>query len=381
MFLFAIAPAPVRAQQPPVEINAILSITGFNAFVGSAYQQTLKIVEKYVNANGGINGRPVRFVVVDDQSSPQVDIQLVNGLIAQHVPVIIHSGPLASCKAIEPLIITAGPVLYCLTPAYYPATGSYAFSTWTATDEGTRALINYFRERGWKRLGVITPVEATGQAADRSLQEIFARPENRDMQIVDYEHFAQAAINVDAEIQKIKAAQPQAILTFGTAGPTGTVFRAIKNAGIDLPVGAGSNNQTYAEMTQFASFLPRQFYQYSQLWPEYKQLRGGPVKDAMGVMYAAYKSEGIRPDLGASASWDALLIVVQAMRKLGPDPSAQAIRDYILHLRDYAGINGFYDFRVGNQRGLTIKDVIVVRWQPANQIWFPVSGPAGVLKP
>jgi branched-chain amino acid transport system substrate-binding protein len=224
-------------------------------------------------------------------------------------------------------------------------------------------------------------VEATGQAADRSLAEIFKRPENRDMQIVDYEHFAQSAINVDAEIAKIKASQPQAVLTFGTAGPTGTVFRSLKTAGLDLPVGAGSNNQTYAEMQQFASFMPRQFYQYSQLWPEYKQLRGGPVKDAMGVMYAAYKAAGIRPDLGASAAWDPLLIIVQALRKLGPAASPQAMRDYILNLRDYAGINGFYDFRVGNQRGLTIKDVIVVRWEAGPQIWFPVSGSAGALKP
>lgn len=371
---------PAGAQGTPVEIHAFLSITGFNAFIGSAYAQTLKIVEKHVNATGGIRGRPVRFVEHDDQSNPQIDIQLLAPLLAAHVPVIIHSGPVASCNALRPLIETAGPVLYCLTPAFSPPQGSYAFSTWSSSEDGTHALLNYFHAVGWKRLAVITPAEATGQAADRSVQAYLRLPEARDVEIVDYEHFAPSDISVAAQVAKIAAAHPQALLVFGTANPTGTVFRALKEAGLDIPVGAGAGNQTYAEMHEFASFMPRQYYQYSQLWPEYRRLRGGPIKDAMRTMYSALGADGLRPDLGASASWDPALIVVQALRALGPDATATQVRDYILAIRDYAGVNGFYDFRVGNQRGLTIKDCIVVRWDPAADEWQPVSGPGGTAQ-
>ena len=38
-------PPPAGAQGTPVEIHTFLAITGFNAFIGSAYAQTLKIVE------------------------------------------------------------------------------------------------------------------------------------------------------------------------------------------------------------------------------------------------------------------------------------------------------------------------------------------------
>ena len=378
--LLVSGPPAARSQEPPLEIYAILSITGLNAFIGSAYAQTLKIVEKYVNANGGVRGRPIRFVELDDQSSPQIDIQLLATLNSKHVPVIIHSGPVASCNALQPLIAASGPVLYCLTPAFYPPQGSYGFSTWSSTEDGTHALLNYFRAVGWKRLAVITPTEATGQAADRSLAALLRLPEARDVEIVDYEHFEPGDISVQAQIAKIKAAAPQALLVFGTANPTGTVFRGLKDAGVDLPVGAGAGNQTYAEMKAFAAFLPPRFFQYSQLWPAYRDLHGGPIKEAMATMYAALRAEGQRPDLGASASWDPALIVIQALRKLGPDATAQQVRDYILSVRDYAGINGFYDFRVGNQRGLTIKDCIVVRWDAQAELWRPVSGPAGSLK-
>ena len=69
----------------------------------------------------------------------------------------------------------------------------------------------------------------------------------------------------------------------------------------------------------------------------------------------AFAAEGLRPDIGASGAWDPLSIVVSQLQAL-PDPvTAQQLRDAILGLHGYAGINGFYDFRVGNQRGLGLK--------------------------
>ena len=51
----------------PYEINVILPLTGNIAFVGTTQQQSLKALEAYVNRTGGINGRPLSFVISDDQ--------------------------------------------------------------------------------------------------------------------------------------------------------------------------------------------------------------------------------------------------------------------------------------------------------------------------
>jgi len=53
-----IAPQPSPAQTEPYEINAILPLTGSGAFLGQAFIQALKLVEKQTNATGGIHGRP-----------------------------------------------------------------------------------------------------------------------------------------------------------------------------------------------------------------------------------------------------------------------------------------------------------------------------------
>jgi ABC-type branched-subunit amino acid transport system substrate-binding protein len=81
-----VAGAQVR---PAYEVNALLSLTGPAAFFGISSSKTLKIMQDMINGRGGISRRPIKIVLWDDQSQPQVGVQLVNDLIAKHVPVII----------------------------------------------------------------------------------------------------------------------------------------------------------------------------------------------------------------------------------------------------------------------------------------------------
>src|ERR1019366_477864 len=89
---------------PPVEIYAILSTTGNNGFFGGSEARALKAVETTVNAAGGINGHPVQFDVLDDQSSPQVTVQLLSGLVAKKVALFLGPTSPAGCFAVLPLI-------------------------------------------------------------------------------------------------------------------------------------------------------------------------------------------------------------------------------------------------------------------------------------
>jgi branched-chain amino acid transport system substrate-binding protein len=376
----AAVPNPLAAQPAPYEIPVILSLTGTAAFLGQTEADALRVLERQVNASGGIGGRPIRFAISDNESNPQVDVQLMNLIIAKHVPVVIDGGPLAACRAVAPLIAKDGPVYYCLSPAFYPPKGGYAFAAGASTEDGTRTDFNFLRNAGWKRLAIINTTDATGQEADRVLRAQLALPENRDLTAVAWEHFAPSDISVAAQMSKIRESNPQVLLAFGTGTPVATVYHSMQDAALDLPVLGGNGNQTYAQMTQWASFLPRQYYLYSFKWAEYRELRGGPVKDAMRVLYRSFDAAGLRPDLGASLAWDPALIVVSVLRKLGPQATAQQVRDAILGITEFAGIDGFYDFRVGNQRGLTLKDCIVVRWDASQRRWIPASGSGGAKR-
>jgi hypothetical protein len=73
------------------------------------------------------------------------------------------------------------------------------------------------------------------------------------------------------------------------------------------------------------------------------------------------------------------LIVVDALRHLPPDPSAMQIRDYIQNMHGFYGVNGRYDFRTGDQRGLTAANIGMVEWRPAVKTWVSVWAPSSTL--
>jgi len=111
MTALAVLAATAHAAEP-YNIQTLLPLTGGAAFLGQGEQVTLGIVEKVVNASGGIHGRPVHFVIHDDQTSPQLGVQLANEILEQKPVVMMGSSLVATCRAIEPLM-SNGPVDYC----------------------------------------------------------------------------------------------------------------------------------------------------------------------------------------------------------------------------------------------------------------------------
>lgn len=363
----------------PYEINVILSLTGGAAFLGKAEQQALGLIEGIANRRGGIKGRPLKFAIVDDQSSPQLAVQLANGIIAKHVPIFIGSDLTAPCSAIGPLVEKAGPTEYCTSPGINPAPGSYIFSASAATRADAVALVRYFRERGWTKIGLLTSTDASGQSFETSFDRAMAMPENSGMTAVVREHFATPDLSISGQAAHIKAVNPQAVIGWTTGTPFGTVLRGLHDVGYDGPVAGGNGNMIFGQLAQYASFLPKELY-----FPGRRAVAEGtppgPVHDAQTVYFNAFASIGVRPDFANNIGWDPAMIVVDAMQHLGPDATAQQTRDYILNLHSWSGINGVYDFRDGEQRGIGLTSIVIDKWDPDRTRFIAVSKPGGVLK-
>jgi branched-chain amino acid transport system substrate-binding protein len=356
----------------PFEIPVIDSLTGSGAFLGKGEQRSLQILEKVVNSQGGINGQPVHFTFYDDQTNPAVSVQLTSQLQAKHVPILLGSTLVALCKAMAPLA-ASGPVEYCLSPGVHPAPGSYVFSASSSTDDLAAALVAYFKSQGMTKIALLTSTDASGQDAENAMKAALAK--NLSVQLAANEHFNTSDVSVSAQVIRIKSSGAQALVAWSTGTPIGTVFKAITQVGLDIPIATTNGNQTYAQMQQYQAFLPKDLIIPTAEWPAYSVLPPGPVKDALRTFYDALQQEGIKPDLGYSISWDPGLIAVSALRKLGTGASAAQIRDYIARLNGFAGINGVYDFPASPQRGLTVSNTVVTRWDPGKQTWVVVYGP------
>jgi branched-chain amino acid transport system substrate-binding protein len=360
------------------EIPVIVPITGGASFVGSGARDVLHVMQDLFNESGGIAGRKLRFVIRDDQTKPQVAVQLMNEALAGNPPAVLGSSITAMCNAQAPLAAN-GPVLYCYSPGIHPAPGSFVYSASISTTDLAEALIRFFRLKGWTRIAVVTSTDSSGQDADRGIDAKLQLPENKTVAIVAREHFTPGDVSVAAQIANVVAAKPQAVIAWTTGSGIATIFKAMIQAGLNVPVGTTNGNQAVAQMLQYADSTPKQLYIPSGPFPEHDGIftLDKRVEAAQHEYYQAMKSHDLPIDNISAISWDATRIVVEALRKLGPKATATQLRAAIDGMVDYAGIWGTYDFKAFPQRGLGSGNAVVTRWAPQEKRFVWVSEPGG----
>lgn len=363
----------LSATSSPFVINVILPLTGGVAAFGGEILDAFRVYESLANQQGGINGQPIHFDVHDDQSSPVVAVQLFSQIVASsHPAVILGATPTPTCNALAPLA-KDGPLLFCATPGYIGTPG-FVFGASMGLFPFDRGMIGYFRQRGFQRLAVISSTDAVGQANDEITRQVLALPENRDLKAVAWEHFNNGDLNVSAQVQHIRASGAQAIVAWVTGTGYGTLLRNLNDAGVDLPITSTGAGLTEAVLSQYASFIPSDLAVPAAAFMALSQVEGTPLQKPVAELYAAYKAAGktVTPQ-GPSFSWDFCHMLIAAFKKYGTNATAQQLRDYILAIHGYAGIDGVYDFRIGDQHGLSSSNVVMIRWDPNSKTFTPAS--------
>lgn len=368
---------PASSVEAPYEIDVISPSTGPGAFIARGVQTSLSVLEEYVNSEGGIHGRPIHFAVLDDQSNPATAVQLMNQVSADHASVVLGPMVASTCAAVVPLI-AAGPVTYCISNSVHPPSGSFMFSAQLSTKDFAMAGLRYLAARGVTKIALLTSTDAAGQDGENIAIEDLRSPELRNLKLVADEHFNPGDIAINAQMARIQASGAQAIDAWTTGSPFGAVLHGIRDAGWNGIVMTNGGNINKAQMVGYAAVMPSELI---FVGPPYMAVSGLPAATvrAKDVFLAQMHRAGIEaPDLTQMIAWDPGLIVVDALRHLGTSAKADQIRKYIANLHDFVGINGVYDFRRKDQRGLDPATSVVVRWDPAQATFVPVSKPGGV---
>jgi len=367
-------PAVTARAADAYDIDVVLPISGTFAFVGTTHQKELQVLQEIVNKQGGIQGRPVNFVFHDDTSSPEVSLQIHQAILAKHPAVVLGSSFGALCQATTPLYVTNGPVNYCFSPVIPTTKGSYVFSASVGGHDLITATIRYLYGRGWKRIATLNTTDASGQIGDRDIASVMAMPEFKDMTLLATEHFGNLDTSVTAQVSKIKALNPQAVIIWAPGTAFGTALHAVSDIGLDVPIATTSANMVTPQMKSYAAFVPKLV-----LFQGIGYVAGAVHKDspAMAAYVAGMKSAGMVQDFQTGMAWDPAMIVIDALRKVGPNATAEQLHAYLEGLHDYTGISGTYDFRDGSQRGLGVDAALIMRWDPDKLDFVSVSKAGG----
>ena len=165
-----------RAQSKAIKIGVPTAITGGYALLGSQAQRTCRLVQKMVNAKGGVIGRPVEFLYQDTAGDPAAAVRKSQELVERDgcrilTGVIVSSEAAAMLPKLEEwnaVFISHGNGDGRLTAELYVPR---FFRANTSAPMGARALALYLRDTPQQKFMAIASDAAWGRSSNKAFEE------------------------------------------------------------------------------------------------------------------------------------------------------------------------------------------------------------------
>jgi len=218
-----------------------------NSVVAPAVVQSAELAADELNAKGGILGRPVKVVPLDDESGPAGAVKAFNtGIRQDKADVIITMETSAARNAGAPIAERAKvPFIYT---SFYEgrACGDYLFVNAWVPEQVVPPLIKFMTdEKKVKRWFAVGSDYAFGrgmiEAAKKTIKDMGGT-------IVGEEYQPLQQSDWTAIISKIRAANPDGIIySTSGGGPNIDFLKQLKAAGLKMPIGSLSIDELTAE--------------------------------------------------------------------------------------------------------------------------------------
>lgn len=122
----------------------------------------------YLNANGGVNGHPVKLIVQDNASNSSRSIQSVEQLVQQGASVIVGPAFIQDCFAITGTVAKLKVPNVCATPSVLPSLAPpYQYGIGPATNQQDEEVYKFFAGRGEKKVGILAASDVSGTQAQQ----------------------------------------------------------------------------------------------------------------------------------------------------------------------------------------------------------------------
>jgi branched-chain amino acid transport system substrate-binding protein len=320
--------ASVASRDPgvgPILIGHYASMTGSEATFGQSTDHAIRLALVERNAKGGVRGRPIELVTLDDASKSQEVGTAVTRLITEY-HVVALLGEVSSGLSIAGGRIAQSYRVPMISPS------STANAVTTAGDMVSRVcfiddfqgyvIAKFLRDNlEASRVGILYDQQ---QAQSKSLATVF----ERDFRalggtITTRQTYTGGDASLSAQLQSLKDSNLQAIYLPGYYNDVAPIAIQARKLGLDVPLlgGDGWDSAKLAEIGGAA--IEGSYYSNQYSFDEDRPA----VQDFVRKYKAAY---GEVPDGIAALGYDAALVLFDAMERapsLDSEPLARAIAE------------------------------------------------------
>jgi branched-chain amino acid transport system substrate-binding protein len=346
------------AGKDPIVIGHFASMTGAQATFGISTDRAICLAIKEKNAAGGINGRKIGLVTIDDAGKQTEAATAVTRLINDH-KVVAVLGEVASS-----LSLAGGPIAQqAKIPMISPSStnpdvtdvGDYIFRVCFLDDFQGWVAAKFAKDNLKATKAVILYDQA--QAYSSGLADYFEKAfKEMGGEIVTKQAYTGGNLEISAQLQAIKGANAEVVFVPGYYSDAGTIIRKGKEAGITAKF-LGGDGWDSEELPKIAGPAINGNFFTNHYAPEEDR---PAVKNFVQAYKAAY---GATPDGLAALGYDAALVLFDSMQRAkslgGPD-----LREAIAATKDFTAVTG--TFSIDENRNAK-KSAVIVEYKDGKQ--------------
>jgi branched-chain amino acid transport system substrate-binding protein len=333
--------APSTTEKQSIRIGVSLPLTGDAAVWGKSQKDGYDLALERINSKGGVNGRKFELFYGDDTGLPKEGVSVLRKFIdVDRIDALTGVANSSVALAFIP-IIDKEKILFISSGASSPkltAASKYFFRTWPSDIAEAIAMAKYASEKLHTKsisclyinndygIGLVDPFA-------KKFSELGGKVLSRDA-------FEQNATDLRAQLTKIKDQNPEAIYLAGNPREMARAITQARELGMNtrfLGISTLNDAEVFATVKKEdidgtiitdASFDPKSD------WPEANKF--------VQNFKAKFNKE---PGILANTAYDALMVLAQAMGKVGTN--ADALSDYLHSMSEYRGVAGAINFTSG----------------------------------
>ncbi|MBS0241476.1 MAG: ABC transporter substrate-binding protein [Proteobacteria bacterium] len=313
----------------PVLIGVCGPLTGQYAQYGAQWKKGFDLALDEINAGGGINGRPLKYVFEDSQSDPRQTVGIARKFVADDkIAVEVGDFSSAASMAASPIYQAAGMVQFGFTNSHPKFTegGDFIWSNAVNQADEMPLLADFLKDLGLKRIAILYINSDWGRTAKDILVEAIKK---RGGEAVGAEGYLADEKDFRSAIVRVRDTNPDGIALVSYYPDGAQIVRQIKNAGITLPLVAGGSVYS-PKFIELGGEAVNGVLTTVPFFPD------DPRPEVQKFVKSFVAKFNEQPDAYNGRAYDTFILLAAVMRKAGVE--RKAIRDGLATISDVSSV-------------------------------------------
>lgn len=312
------APGVSAAQ---IKIGMHLSLSGPASFVGQGIKVGVDLAVAEINANGGVNGRKLAYVFVDDRGAPDGGVAAARRLVESEEVFLVHGGGTSTSTVATLPYFAKSTVPYYISLASDPVITQQFYKNIYAGATISQATLAVFISdfvAGKLKAKTVALLQCDQGHCIAGAPRLKGLLEKKGI-AVSVVTFNSGETDFTGQVYEVKNLKPDVVFIYGLASDTGRLLPQIRRAGIEAEI-VTEIASADPSVSRVAGKAAEGFYSF---WVAGRQV----IDDRTGAMgnwlnsLDAHKIErpANTPNLNSMMGYSDVYVLAEAMRIAGQD--------------------------------------------------------------